>query len=152
MKDPTPCLVGRPLTSDWHCACGVHYRLGGIPIWGTGTLWNCPCGLAAPTGYTITCIEPVEPDPIPDVRLVVPDTGYVRQAARTDYHMEHAIPVMLHWKWSKGYAGDPDTPDDPPHLEDVTVILGETDITDLLPADMLADVREAMLRDMEAGT
>ncbi len=69
----------------------------------------------------------------------------------TTHNMEHPLPTMLYWNWSEGYTGDPDTPDDPPHLEDVTVMLGEHDITSLLPADVLADVREAMLRDMEAG-
>ena len=71
---------------------------------------------------------------------------------KTDHSMEHGLPGMLYWNWSKGCTGDPDTPDDPPHLEDVAVMLGENEITDLLSPEQLADVREAMLRDMEAGT
>ena len=78
-------------------------------------------------------------------------TSGVNFVPETDSDMEYELPVMLYWNLSEGYIGDPHTPDDPPHLEDVRVMLGEHDITDLLPADMLADVREAMLRDMEAG-
>jgi len=76
-----------------------------------------------------------EPDPIPDTR----------------FRVEWEIPVMLYWGWSKGDPGSYDTPRDWPHLEDETVMLGEHDITEMLSPEALADVREAMLRDMEAG-
>ena len=79
-------------------------------------------------------VEERTPDPIPNTR----------------HNMEQEIPAMLYWNWSKGYSGDPDTPADPPGLEDVTVMLGEHDITGMLSPEALADVREAMLRAMEA--
>jgi len=58
---------------------------------------------------------------------------------------------MCHWNWSKGERRTWDSPGEPAHLEDVAVMLGENEITDLLSPEALADVHDAMLREMEAG-
>ena len=118
----------------WRCRCGQDWLCDVRPSY-DGLPWDCTCGDRIPGALVLALVAPVVPDPIPI----------------TDSEMEHELSVVLYWNWSKGYTGDPDTPDDPPHLEDVTVMLGEHDITDLLAPDVLADVREAMMRDMEAG-
>ncbi len=74
-------------------------------------------------------------DPIPD----------------TPYSMEYEISVMFYWDWSKGERRTWDSPGEPAHLEDVTVMLGEHDITEMLSPEVLVNVHEAMLQEMEYG-